>query len=238
MTARQLSAHVVANGDTVDYIVSHYGLSSSAALRDIPANQSLKSHLSADGPLPAGLLIYIPPRAGLLVRNRLYCLQSIRPGFIAHFDDCRQRLEDDVAPAVLKARKPGDDPAVHALLMELCQVAGESIEAISRAAQPLIPVCQGLVLTHVADDTDHAVAGAADDPLCSLYWCITPPLLEFWRGFWEPSAWREKWQDRTPEAAFQLQQQQLNTLSSLVVQQVDQRIRNAQILENALRSGK
>jgi len=235
MTAGQLSAHLVRNGDTVDELVSRYDLSSRVALTGIPANLPLKMHFVDDGPLPDGLLIYIPPRALLLARDRVHCLQSARPRVIAHFDDCRERLANELGPAILGEEEPGKSGAVHDLLSDLGNSVVQTIESVSRATQPLITVCQAIVLTHVAEETDHAAVGSAGDPLCSLYWCITPPLLEFWTGFWEPSAWQEKWQNKSAEEAFNLLEQQLNTLSSLAVQKFDQRIRDAQSLGNNLR---
>lgn len=235
MTAGQLSAHVVRDGDTIDGIVDRYGLSSRAALTKIPANQPLKSHFAERGPLPDGLLVYIPPRAVLLARDRVYCLQSVRPRVIAHFDDCRERLANELGPAILGEEAPGEAGVVQELLSALGAAAIETIESVSRSMQPLVPVCQALVLTHVAEETDHAVVGAAEDPLCPLYWCITPPILNFWSGFWEPPVWQEKWLGTSAEEAFRLLERQLNTLSSLVVQRFDQRIRDSQALENRLR---
>jgi len=235
MTAGQLGAHVVEAGDSLASVVDRYNLSSELALLNIPANRPLRPVLETAGPLPEGLLVYIPPRAVLLARDRIYCLQRLRPRLLSHFHGLRESAAADLIPAIRASDLSQARTDFSESFLLLGKTVSSMIEEAADTARPLVGISQAMINTHVAEPTDHAVVNAANDPLCPLYWAITPPILEFWTDFWSIEGWIEKWQDKDGPQAARLLKQQLNTLGSLVVQQVDQRLRDAQALENRLR---
>jgi hypothetical protein len=235
MTAGQLGAHVVETGDSLAGIVGRYNLSSEMALLEAPANRPLRPVLENSGPLPEGLLVYIPPRAVLLVRDRIYCLQRLRQRLYRHFDSLRESAAADLIPAIRASdlSRVRTEFSVPFRLLE--KTVSSMVEEAAEMAWPLVGISQAMVNTHVAEPTDHAVVNAANDPLCPLYWAVTPPMLEFWTDFWSIGRWAKNWQDKDGPRAARLLSQQLNTLGSLVLQQIDKRIRDAQALENRLR---
>jgi len=235
VTVSHLAAHRVTADDTLEKIVASYGLSSVAALTEIPANTPLKAVFEDRQGLREGLLIYIPPPAMRLARDRLYLMHAVRPLFQAHFDDLRSLVETTLLAEIGAWRETGSDEGLLATLGALQQRVNLAVETTAARTWPIVANCRGMMLTHVAEPADHAVVGASDDPLCGLYWTVTPPFLNQWQIFWEAAGCLKRWAFGSADEAMALAERNLNTLSSLIMQQVDQRIRGAQALEARLR---
>lgn len=234
MSIRFLSMHVAKPGDTLESLVSEYRLSSWRAIADIQSNVSLRGKLVVRGTLPVGLMVNIPPNAGNLLKERLHLLHKVRPVFLAHFDRQALHAEQTLCASLLNARLPDEVEGVAADLAAMQNEVDTVIEDLACETWPLVSICVGMTHTHVADRTDKMAAGTVSDSLCGLYWAISPPILGLWQQLWDLDMWLGKWQGRDPDAASQLVQQFQNTVRSLVVQQIDKRIREAQRLERDL----
>lgn len=235
MTATHLSAHRVEAGDTIDGIIARYQLSSRQALTEIRANDPLRPVFDGRENLREGMIVFVPPPAIRLARDRVYLMHAVRPLFISHFDELRDRADSDLVPKIREWRQTEERGDIVHLLASLGSLVDAAIESIARHTRPVIASCEGMLNTHVAEPTDHAVIGARGDPLCGLYWTVTPPILEQWRIMWDPDDCLAKWGGRSADDAVGIALRHLNAISSLVVQQVDQRIRDAQNLESRLR---
>ena len=236
MGVKFLAIHTAQAGDTVDSLTQAYRLSSRLAITDIPANRNARTTLLAIDELPEGMRINIPPNAGELCKERLYALHRDRSSFLAHFDALQSSAESTLRSAVLATDRPFESAAVQQVLSELHEAVAAGIDTMASNTAPLVQICQGMAHTHVADWKDNAAVEAAADPLCGLYWAISPGALELWRDMWTDTVWSHKWQDKEPKAAWRLAEQFLTTVRSIVVQQIDQRIRETQALERRLQS--
>jgi len=234
MSIKFVSAHTVAPGDSAESIVGRYKLSSWLAVIDMPANEASRSQLPSHGDLPAGLLLNIPPNAAHLARERLHLLHRITPGFHAHFAELRSYSESALRSAVLATQNPAESAAVATELANLGDRVAASVALLAHAAEPLLAICQGMAHTHIAQPMDHAAVQAAGDSLCGLYWAISPPRLQLWQNMWAEDLWADKWCNEEPQAAWQLATQYLTTVQSLVVQHLDQRLRETQAMERKL----
>lgn len=234
MSIKFVSAHTVAPGDSAESIVVQYRLSSWLAVTDMPANEPSRSQLLRQGDLPAGLLLNIPPNAAYLARERLQLLHLIMPKFHAHFAELRGYSESALQSVVLAATSPAESAAVVTELANLRDRVAESVRVLAHAAEPLVGICQGMAHTHIAQPMDHAAVQAAGDSLCGLYWAISPPRLQLWQNMWAEDLWADKWSNQEPQAAWQLATQYLTTVQSLVVQHLDQRLRETQAMERKL----
>jgi len=240
MTVVWVSKHVIKPLDTADTLVREYRLSSWSAIVDIDANRNCRAELSDPDNLPSGTTIDIPPNAGHLVKDRLYCLHRLGPLLRHHFAAMQREAELVLRQALCHsggAAGNGNkncitDP-VKALLLLSDQVA-KGIDALAEHASPLVTVCVGMAQTHVVQDYDRKAAGTAGDPLCGLYWALTPAKLKLWRRIWDRGTHEAKWSGLDPDAAWIVSQQYLTTIRSLVLQQLDTRIREAQNLERRL----
>ena len=234
MSITFLSRHVAKAGDTLESLVSEYRLSSWRAIADIEANLPLRGQLVVRGVLPLGLMISIPPNAGDLLKERLYLLHRVRPAFLAHFDEQALHAEQSLGASLLKAKAPDGTEGVAEVLSAMQNDVNQVIEDLARQTWPLVSICVGMTHTHVAERIDKLAAGTMGDSLCGLYWAISPPILGLWQQLWELDIWVGKWQGLDSGAAWQMVQQFQNTVRSLVVQQIDKRIRDAQKLERDL----
>jgi len=234
MSIKFLSRHVAKPGDTLESLVSEYRLSSWRAIADIQANLPLRGQLVIRGTLPLGLMISIPPNAGELLKERLYLLHRVRPAFLAHFDGQALQAEQILGASLLNARAPDEAEGVAEVLAAMQKEVDLTIEDLARQTWPLVSICVGMTHTHVAERIDQLAAGTLSDSLCGLYWAISPPILGLWQQLWELDTWVGKWQGLDSGAAWQRVQQFQNTVRSLVVQQIDKRIRDAQKLERDL----
>lgn len=233
MSIHYLSAHKVRAGDTLESLVARYRLSSPRAITDIPANKPVRARLIGSSDLPPGLMIRIAPNAGQLVKERLYLLHALRPAFLAHFDEL-ESLHVELEAALRDAGAPLDCARAWTVVGRLQDAVLTAIDSIALRAAPLVDICRGMAHTHVAEDTDHAAVSSAQDSHCGLYWSLSPATLELWRDMWALSLWLDKWQDQASDRAWLLATRYLNTVRSIVVQQVDRRIREAQKLERSL----
>ncbi len=237
MTIRYTSIHTTKEGDTVESLVEQYRLSSARALLEIEPNAAVRERLSAGGALPAGLTVHIPPNAVDLVRDRQYRLHEIRPVLLSHFDTMLEIAEADLRPALEKVSAPAESDEVFGVVEQLAEYVTESISTIAANTRPLVDIAVGMSLTYVATELDHAASNAANDPRCGLYWAITPPVLEQWESMWVADLWRARWSGAGADDAWANTSQYKVTIRSIVVQQIDARIREAQSLERQLRSG-
>ncbi len=234
MSIKFSSIYTTRDGDTLDALVQQYRLSSSLALVEIESNAAVREHLLSDAALPAGLVIHIPPNAADLVRERLYRLREIRPVLLSHFDTMREIAESDLRSALANATTPIDSVEAFEILGELSEFVSESLTSIAANTASLVDIGVGMSATHVATDADRAVAGAAQDPRSGLYWSVTPPVLNQWETMWNGELWRAKWSGVDSGDAWGRASQYKTTIRSIVVQQVDARIRESQSLERQL----
>jgi hypothetical protein len=72
--------------------------------------------------------------------------------------------------------------------------------------------------------------------MTGLYWLISAQYVNAWSGMWAVEVWTNKWAGKESATAWQAADQYLNTIRSIVVQQVDTRIRETLALESALLS--
>jgi hypothetical protein len=234
MGIKFLSSHTIKPGDTLESLARDYRLSSWRAVAEIESNWSLIGQFPARSKLPVGTLVRIPPNAGDLVKERLYLLHRIRPAFLTHFDQQRSVVENDLHNSFLGPAAQQDSGAIANLLHAMQSEVHKAIAGIAKEAWPLVSICAGMTHTHVAQAVDRMAAATSGDSLCGLYWAITPPVLRLWQEIWQPETWAGKWAGREPDAAWLLAHQFQNTVGSLVVQQIDQRLREAQKLERNL----
>lgn len=235
MSIKYLSAHEIAAADTNETIVRQYRLSSWEAIRGIPANRALGTKLPDSGPLPVGLVISIPPNAIFMAKERIYALNEIRPMILRHFEAIRGAADDVLLAAISGARRPADSEQVGQVLLQLHQEVATATATISRRAKKLVDICKAMCHTHVGDSFDFAARDAAHDPKCGLYWALRPDTVALWEGMWVTSLWRERWRGKSGDDAWVNASNYLNTIASIVTQNVDRRLREALALERRLR---
>ncbi len=238
MTIRHTSLYTTSDGDTLQAIVEQYRLYSERALLEIEANASIRERLQSGGALPAGLTVHIPPNAIDLVRDRQYRLHEIRSGLLSHFNTMLDIAEAELKTALKKATVPAESREVTNVLERLAGYVTEGVSTSAADARPLADIAAGMSLTHAATDMDRAAAGAPNDPRCGLYWAVTPPILEQWESMWATDLWQARWGGGAgADDPWGSASQYKVTIRSIVVQQIDARIREAQALERELRSG-
>ena len=235
MSIKYLSAHTIQIGDTVESLVSQYRLSSWRAIADSPANTALRSKLSDQSDLPIGLIISIPPNAAELSMERIYALNRLRPECLKHFDQLQESAETDLRQAILVVESLADSGEVRHVLIALRANVEDAIRDIAERASALVPICKGMAYTHAAQPTDRAAAECATDPRSGLYWALSPDVLAQWAGMWEQDLWMAKWQDLDVQSAWKATGRHLNMVRSIVIQQIDQRIRETLTLQRQLR---
>jgi hypothetical protein len=236
MSIKYLSAHTVQDGDTIESLVSQYRLSSWQAIAESPANNALRSMLSDQRDLPIGLVINIPPGAADLSRERIYGLNRLKPECLKHFDQLQESADTDLQQAVLVAESLADSHEVRQVLFALRADVEAAIRELAERALPLVLICKGMAYTHVAQPADHAVSERATDPRNGLYWALSPDALALWGGMWEEDLWMAKWQDLDMRSAWEATSRHLHLVRSVVVQQIDQRLRETLSLQRQLRA--
>lgn len=234
MTGRIVIIHIVDGDDSLESLARDYRLSSVRAIIEIDANRDLLEELPRIGNLPAGLKVYIPPNAIQLVTERTNELQKVRPLFLSHFATLRQIVSVDLAAALQTTEAPLESEAVLRLLAELNGYVDREILSIATHSSDLVGIAQAVSQTHVAEERDHGATRARQDPLCSLYWAVTPQVLEQWQMLWDLATWEQKWRGVAGEAALVKSLQMVNTIETLVVHQLDARLREAYNLKQSL----
>lgn len=236
MSIRYVNIHVVKKGDTLDSLVRDYRLSSRQAIVAIKDNLGIAEQLRREGELPVGLHVHIPPNAIELTTERLYKLQEMRPVILAHFEMLRQLAAGDLRAAVLAAASPAESAEVQQALGALQSFVSREVIRIAANSSDLVGLGIAIASTHVATARDEAVAGCASEPMCSLYWILSPPVLVQWQELWTPGVWGEKWAGRWGIEAWENVERYSNAVGSIVIQQMDQRIREALALKQQLLS--
>lgn len=236
MTVQFASVHTTREGDTLDRLVEQYRLSSRRAIVDIESNASIRDRLQGEGALPPGLVVHIPPNAVDLVRDRLYRLHEIRPVLLSHFDTMRDVAESDLRPALLGSSAAEESRDAFEVIQVLAEFVAESVSTIAANTRSLAEIGAAMSLTHAATDMDRAAASALSDPRCGLYWTVTPPVLGQWETMWDEGLWQARWSGVDADDAWTSTLQYQTTIRSIVVQQVDARLRESQALERRLRA--
>ena len=234
MGTRILSAHTMQDGDTIASLVVRYRLSSNRAIVECPANVALLSKLSDPDRPPAGFILHIPPSVSDLARDRIYVLNRLKPACLEHFDKLQAFADSELQPALSAVEALLESQVVRQTLSALRVEVEEAIAAIAGQALPLAAMCKGMACTHLAQPIDRAVTESAADPRCGLYWAVSPDALALWSGMWSEELWMARWQGHDNQSNWEKTCQYLNTVRSLVIQQIDQRIRDALALQRQL----
>lgn len=234
MSVKFLGVHEVRVGETVSSLAKRFRLSSSMAITDAPANKKIDPPLASNEELPEGAIVAIPPNAADLTKERLWGLHAARPAFLDHFDQLQSLAKSGLQPAMFATKRPLESESVRAAVAELEVFVADGVGRIAGGMESLLTICQGMAHTHVAQWTDHAAVEALADPHCSLYWAISPAVFEIWTGMWAADLLEAKWMEKDAESSWRLAAQHQNLVRTLVVQQIDQRIRDAQALERRL----
>ncbi len=178
--------------------------------------------------------VKIPTNTVRLVTERTHKLQQVRPLFLSHFVAARQMIDEELAEVLRTSDAPLESDEVRRLLGELESFVDGEVRSIASRAKELVRIAEAMSKTHVAEERDHAAAFSPQDPLCGLYWALTPRVLEQWQTLWTLETWEQEWRDKTGEAALAKTLQVLNTVETLVIHQVDDRLRTAFRLKEAL----
>ena len=176
----------------------------------------------------------IPTNTVRLLTERTYKLQQVRPLFLSHFAAARRMVDAELAAVLRTSDAPLESDEVRRLLGELESFVDGEVRSIASRANELVRIAEAMSKTHVAEERDLAAAFSRRDPLCGLYWALTPRVLKRWRTLWTVEAWEGEWQDMNGEAALVKTLQVLNTVETLVIHQVDDRLRTAFRLKEAL----
>lgn len=233
MSIRYTSAYITVRGDTVASVVKQFGLSSPRALTEITPNRSIKAALESSAEMPAGLLIHIPPIAGELLRERIYAIDRFKPALLAHFAELHDRAEVELRAEILGS-DPVDITVLGAPVGRLGDFVAESVDTILARTGTLVQICQAMVHTHIAEKRDFAVVNDGTDPYVGYYWAITPAIFGAWQNMWDESAWAGKLHGANSALAWEQVVQYVTTIGSVVVQQVDQRKREARAMQQQL----
>lgn len=233
MSVTFVSKHEIGRYDTVESICSSYGISWSAIF-DSPANKKIRHQLPPSGKISTGLLISIPPRAGQLVKNRLYELRRIRGDVLDHFHGLFAAIEKTILPMLGEESLSEINSDIAVALKDLdCRVRAE-IDQLVINAGPLAQICIGMSETHVSTNDDARVMHMIGDPRCGMLWAVSGEKLALWSGMWERAVWEDRLFGQSDRSASDQVRQYLNTVYSLVVQELDNKIRTDQALERTL----
>jgi len=208
-------------------------LSSWRALLKIPSNAHLEIE-SIDAALEVGTKIAIPPNAGALLKERSYALHSVRPLLLAHFEKQAFSAEAELRDIALSHSVPSTPGELSRALAGMQALAVEGIADIARASAIFAEIGRGIVETHVANVNDRAIIGSTAGEMTGLYWLISGQHADAWADMWGLELWTNKWRGRDVATAWCAAEQHLNTIRSVVVQQVDARIRETLALERNL----
>jgi hypothetical protein len=234
MSDRAIQVHIASGDDSLDSLVKDYRLSSVRAILEIEANRHLLEEMPRTGNLPLGMRVNIPPNAIQLVTERARKLEHVRPLFLSHFDALRQIVSANLATALQATDLPLASDDVRNSLAELNEYVDKEILSIASHSAELVVIAEAMSKTHVSEERDHGAVRARHDPLCSLYWALTPEILEQWQLLWAMETWEQLWREKSGEAALERSLQVVNTIGSLVIQQLDNRLRTAHALKESL----
>jgi hypothetical protein len=234
MTRRFLVVHIADGDDSLESLARDYRLSSVRAIIEIDANRGLLEKLPRIGNLPDGMRVNIPPNAMQLATERTRTLQQVRPLFLSHFNTLRKIVSENLDAVLRPADTPLESKEVLRLLGELQAFVDKEIRTIASHAADLVEIAEAMSMTHVAEERDRQAARARQDPLCSLYWALTPVVLEQWQQLWAVATWERKWQGQDGPAALLKTERMLNTIETLVIHQLDARLRETYRLNQSL----
>lgn len=232
MSITFLSRYEVGRYDTVESVCHSYGISW-RAISEIPANQGIRHNLPSSGKLATGLILGIPPHAGRLIKERLHALHRLRPGILNHFAEVSKMADTELKPLLSKGTVAEISSDITRVLSSLHEQNLRGVQELAGSSRQLVPLCTGLSHTHVAIPEDSKVVGSSADEMCGLYWTISPEMLQVWQNLYLPEFWSERWQSTVSDPWTSIQQN-LNTISSVIVQKLDGRIRHDQNLDREL----
>jgi hypothetical protein len=228
-----VSKHEIGRYDTVESICDSYRISW-RAITDCPANKQIRYKLPPAGKIRTGLLISIPPRAEQLVKNRLFELHRFRADVLTHFHGLFAYSEKTMLPLLGDESLSEINSDIASTLNEIDCRARAELDQLAVSASPLVQICISMSETHVSRDDDARVKYSMGDPRCGLLWAITYAKLALWTGMWERDVWEERLFRRNDRSAWDEAQQYLNTVYSLVIQEIDAKLRMDQELERTL----
>ena len=234
MSLRVIQIHIVSGDDSLESLVTDYRLSSVRAILEIDANRHLLEEVPRIGNLPIGMRINIPPNAIQLVTERTRKLEQVRPLFLSHFDALRRIVSANLATALRATDVPLTSVDVRNSVRELDEYVTKEILSIASHSEDLVGIAEAMSKTHVSEERDHGAVRTRHDPLCSLYWALTPETLEQWQRLWAMATWEQLWREKSGEAALERSLQMVNTVGTLVIHQLDNRLRTAYALKMSL----
>lgn len=234
MSGRVIQIHIASGDDSLESLVKDYRLSSVRAILDIDANRHLLEEIPRTGNLPLGMRVNIPPNAIQLVTERTRKLEQVRPLFLSHFDALRRIVSANLAAALQATDVPLASDDVRNSLAELKEYVDKEILSIASHSADLVVIAEAMSKTHVSEERDYGAVRARHDPLCSLYWALTPEVLEQWQLLWAIATWEQQWHEKSDEAALEKTLQMVNTVGTLVIHQLDNRLRTAFTLKQSL----
>ena len=236
MTVIRYSVHTVREGETLDSLVSDYRLSSGAAILDIDKNASVRSQLSADGNLPAGLIIQIPPNAEDILRRRISTLHELRPVLLAHFVTLRELADARLLPALKNAAYPYDSDEINSVLQDLQEFSLATIEHLSVNSNVFVEFARAMSLTHVASSDDHELVASSGFPSAGLVWAVSRDGIGGWEALWTRDLLDGRWNTDSSKAAAKATMDLLTTIQSVVIQRLDGRLREGHRLQQRLQA--
>ena len=234
MSGRVIQIHIASGDDSLESLVRDYRLSSVRAILEIDANRHLLEEIPRNGTLPLGMRVTIPPNAIQLVTERTRKLEQVRPLFLSHFDALRRIVSANLATALQATDAPLASDDVRNSLAELKEYVDKEISSIASHSADLVAIAEAMSKTHVSEERDHGAVRARHDPLCGLYWALTPEVLEQWQLLWAMSTWEQQWREKSGEAALESALQVVNTIGTLIIHQLDNRLRTAYTLKESL----
>lgn len=236
MSEARYTMHTVREGETLDSLISDYRLSSGAAILDVERNASVRSQLEADGNLPVGLTVHIPPNAQDVLRRRVSKLNELRPVLLAHFDTLRALADAELFPAMREGAYPFDSDEINAVLGELEGFSATAIDRLSLSSDVFVELASAMSLTHVASRDDHELKASSGYRSAGLIWAISHDGIGGWEILWTRDFLDGRWNTDSPEAAMKATLVILTTIESVVVHEVDRRLRESFLLQQRLQA--
>lgn len=233
MSIKYSSVYIAQSGETLESIARAFRLSSRKAVIDSPGNRSL-SGLSPGTTLAAGTRVQIPPNSNQLLKERLYALHAVRPLVVEHFDGLRRRAEQDLRDTALKNVVPQTHEEIRSALSGMRAMVCDGLSELAQASAVLADIGRGMAETHVGTANDQSVSGSSVDIMTGLYWLVSAQYMAVWSDMWNIDTWTDRWSGKNSANAWTVAIQYLNTVHSIVIQQIDARIREAVRLERAL----
>lgn len=234
MSIKFSTVYAAKAGDSLASIASAFRLSSHRALSGIPANAGL-GNPAPGAALRPGTKVHVPPNAFELLKERIYALHAIRPMLETHFNEQHAHASREVIDGALVQRVPSEPAEAEPVLAGLRGMVADAVGAAARASAPLAHIGLGMCETHVATSNDRSIPGSTVGELTGLYWLLSGNYVGAWSNMWDTDLWVGKWSGRDAPTAARLVLQHINTIRSVVVQQLDARLRESLALERQLR---